>query len=141
MRKFNSWNNNGNSRPPNRRPAFRPLGKFDLRVDVSREILSSFTFRMVKAEPGEDNERLLRRFKRIVESTGILSELKKREYYKSPSEDRRERHMKAIKNSRKRQAKLERYADYDSKKVNTRPPPQQQYRRPSYNQAPVQDNS
>jgi small subunit ribosomal protein S21 len=120
MRKFNNWESN---RPyQNRRPPqHRPLGKFDPRVDNSQDLLNSFTFRTVKAEPGEDNERLIRRFKRVVEASGVLSEIKKREHFKSKSQKRRERHMKAIKNARKRQAKLEMMMDFDSKKVKFRP--------------------
>lgn len=125
MRKFNHW---GNNRPQyNRKPLFRPLGKFDLRVDNSADIMASFTFRKVKAEPGEDNDRLVRRFKRVIEASGVLSEIKKREYFKSDGQKRRERHMKAVKNSKKRQAKMERMMDYDSKKVTVRP---SQSRRP-----------
>jgi small subunit ribosomal protein S21 len=122
MKRFNSrFNGVNNNRQYRGRPPFRPVGKFDPRVDNSREIYNSFTFRTVKAEYGDDNERLLRRFKRVIESSGILSEIKKREYFKSAGQKRKERHIKAIKNAKKRQAKMERMVDYDSKKVNTRP--------------------
>lgn len=140
MKRFNNWSNN---RPPPRRSHFsRPPTKFDPRIDNSREILASFTFRTVRAEQGEDNERLMRRFKRVVEGAGVLAEIKRREAYKSPGEKRREREMKSIKNARKRQAKLDRMTDYDSKKINVRPPSDRRggynggNRRP-YNQAPV----
>lgn len=123
MKKFNNWNNNRQYRP---KVPFRHPAKFDPTVDTSRELMNSFTFRTVKAEYGEDNERLLRRFKRVVEASGVLSEIKKREHFKSNGQKRRERHMKAVKNARKRQAKMERWADYDSKKV----PPKFNNRRP-----------
>lgn len=132
MKKFSHWNTN---RPQyNRRPPYRPVGKFDPRVDNSREIYNSFTFRTVRAEYGDDNERLLRRFKRVIESSGILSEIKKREHFKSAGQKRKERHIKAVKNARKRQAKMDRMADYDSKKVNTRP-----YTPRRNDQAPTQE--
>ena len=128
MRKFSNWGNNRSQQ--NRRPMNRPLGKFDPRVDNSSEILASFTFRTVKASYGDDSERLLRKFKRVVEASGVLSEIKKREHFKSRSQKRREQKMKSIKNVRKRQAKLERMLDFDSKKANPRP----------YNQRPQYDD-
>lgn len=119
MRKFNSW---GNNRQHQHRGQMNgPLGKFDPRVDNSREILNSFTFRTVKADYGEDSERLLRRFKRVVEASGVMAELKKREHFKSSSQKRREQRLESMKNVRKRKAKLERMMDFDSKKVITRP--------------------
>jgi ribosomal protein S21 len=39
---------------------------------------------------GEDNERFIKRFKKSVERTGLLSELRQREYY-DPQADRRRR--------------------------------------------------
>jgi len=132
MRKFNNWNNNRS--PQYRRTSFRPVGKFDPRIDNSEEILKSFTFRTVVADYGEDTERLLRRFKRVVEASGILSEIRKREHHKSCGQIRRERHLKSIKNVRKRQAKAERFADYDSKKPANRPYNQ---RRPEQNERDV----
>ncbi len=118
MRKFNNWNN----RPYVKKAPYRPANtKFDLRVDNSREILASFTFRQVKAEPYEDNDRLLKRFKRVIEGSGLFSELKEREYFKSNGQKSRERLQKSLKNARKRQAKADRI-DYDSKKFVPRNP-------------------
>ncbi len=118
MRKFNNWNN----RPYIKKTPYRPSNtKFDLRVDHSSEVLASFTFRQVKAEPYEDNDRLLKRFKRLIEGSGLFSELKKREYFKSEGQKKRERMQKSLKNAKKAQAKASRI-DYDSKKFVPRNP-------------------
>jgi small subunit ribosomal protein S21 len=60
----------------------------------------------VKALEGEDFERLLKRFKKEVEKAGILSELKKREFYEKPSE-RRKRRLKAARRRALKKARKE----------------------------------
>lgn len=60
----------------------------------------------VKALDGEDFERLLKRFKKEVEKAGILSELKKREFYEKPSE-RRKRRLKAARRRALKKARKE----------------------------------
>lgn len=56
----------------------------------------------VKAQEGEDFERLLKRFKKEVEKAGILSELKKREFYEKPSEKKKRRLKAARRRAMKR---------------------------------------
>lgn len=56
----------------------------------------------VKAQDGEDFERLLKRFKKEVEKAGILSELKKREFYEKPSEKKKRRLKAARRRAMKR---------------------------------------
>lgn len=46
---------------------------------------------IVKAQPGESTDSLIRKFSRKVISEGILSELKDREFYKKPAIKRQER--------------------------------------------------
>jgi len=59
---------------------------------------------VIDAKGGTENvERMLRRFKRVAESAGILSELKKRRSYEKPSEKKRRKLKDAL-----RRAKLER---------------------------------
>ena len=58
-----------------------------------------------KARPGESFESLMRRFKRAVERSGILSELKERERYEKPSEKRKRKEAAARKRELKRQEK------------------------------------
>lgn len=55
----------------------------------------------VRARPNESIDQLLKRFKKEVENSGILKELRKREYYEKPSVKRkreaaaaRKRHLK-----------------------------------------------
>lgn len=58
----------------------------------------------VKLKDGESFEGALRRFKKQVEKSGILSELKKREHYEKPSVQRKKKSIAA----RKRLAKKKR---------------------------------
>jgi len=58
----------------------------------------------VKPLKRDTSEKLIRRFRRKVKKSGILDEVKKRQYYKKPSELKREKTIR-----RKREiAKLER---------------------------------
>ena len=59
------------------------------------------TLAHVKARKGEPVEVLIRRFQRAVEQAGIMKELKKRAYYMSPSEKRKEKRKIAEKRRRK----------------------------------------
>lgn len=61
----------------------------------------------VKAKPGESFESMWKRFKRSVERAGILSDLKKHEYYEKPSVKRKKKHAAAVKREAKRLKKLE----------------------------------
>ncbi len=62
----------------------------------------------VKALEGEDFERLLKRFKKEVEKAGVLSELKKREFYEKPSE-RKKKKLKAARRRALKKARKEKY--------------------------------
>jgi len=70
----------------------------------------------VKAHPNENIESLLRRFKKAVERSGILQELKQRERYQKPSELRHaaamERKRKIAKMTRKMQEMEEKDDDF-----------------------------
>lgn len=60
---------------------------------------------IVYRKKDEDIETLIKRFKRKVNSEGILTELKKREYYLSPSQKRKEKSKEAQKELRKYMSK------------------------------------
>jgi ribosomal protein S21 len=45
---------------------------------------------VVKAGPGDDNEKLIRKFQKRVALEGIVQEIRKRESYRKPSELRQE---------------------------------------------------
>lgn len=59
----------------------------------------------VKARPNESIESLLKRFKKVVEKSGVLSDLRKKEYYEKPSTKRRKDKAAAVKREIKRQQK------------------------------------
>lgn len=50
----------------------------------------------------ESADHMIKRFKRLVDNSGIMRELKKREYHLSPSQKRREKKKRALKRLRKR---------------------------------------
>ncbi|MFW5793973.1 MAG: 30S ribosomal protein S21 [Bacillota bacterium] len=50
---------------------------------------------IVKVRPNEPIEVALKRFKKEVDNTGILQELKKREYYVKPSEQKHQKKLEA----------------------------------------------
>jgi len=56
----------------------------------------------VKVRDGESLEEALRRFKRECEKEGILTEIKKREYYESPSVKKRRKEKESKRKSRRR---------------------------------------
>lgn len=57
----------------------------------------------IKPRPGEKIDRTLRRFKRLCDSEGINKEIRKHEYYETPSQVRRRKRQQAIKRCRKEQ--------------------------------------
>lgn len=111
MRKFKNNNrykgqhkNYKQDRPPRKsRPQVNPNDLHPSKVDTSESLLNSFTHRTVKRRMSESNEALIKRFKSVVEKAGVLSEIKKREHYKSKGEKKREKILKARKRARKKE--------------------------------------
>jgi len=64
----------------------------------------------VRLGKGESLESALRRFKRVCERDGILTEIKKREHYEKPSEKRKRLAQMREKRIRRLKAKMARYA-------------------------------
>jgi ribosomal protein S21 len=60
----------------------------------------------VKIKENESFENALRRFKKQVEKTGILSEIRKREHYEKPSIKRKKKALAAKKRAMKRMRKI-----------------------------------
>ena len=56
----------------------------------------------VRVKENEPFEAALRRFKRTVEKTGLLTELRAREYYEKPTTERNRKLAAAIKRHHKR---------------------------------------
>jgi len=57
----------------------------------------------VELKPGESQESLLKRFRKQVTESGILSTVRKRRWYVSKSEERRRAKAKAIRRARRRE--------------------------------------
>ena len=57
-------------------------------------------------QPGESQEQLLKRFRKQVAKSGILSTVRRKRWYVSKSELRRIQKKKAIRRARRRQAKF-----------------------------------
>lgn len=64
----------------------------------------------VTAKPGENIESLLKRFKKAVDKSGVLSDLKKHEFYEKPSVKRKRKQAAARKRALKKAKKLARQA-------------------------------
>lgn len=56
----------------------------------------------VELRDGESQEKLLRRFRKVVTRSGVLSEVRKRRWFVSKNEQRRMEDKKAIRRHRKR---------------------------------------
>ena len=90
MRKFDAGNNGSY-----RGASFKGR-KFDKRSDKG-----SCRGTGVVARDGESAESLIRRFKKVVELSGIMRELRRREHYLSPSQKKRDKIKKAEKRAKK----------------------------------------
>jgi len=67
----------------------------------------------VVLKPGESPESLLKRFRKEVEQSGILSAVRRKRWFISKSELRRMERRKAIRRARRRQRKLERAQSWE----------------------------
>lgn len=63
----------------------------------------------VIARPEESVESLIRRFRKKVEKAGILDDMRKHEYYKSPAVKKREKHENAMKRAAKAARKFRKW--------------------------------
>lgn len=64
--------------------------------------LSTFNGRTLRVRPDESPRSYLRRFEKIVEISGIMREMKKREFYLTPSQRKKEKKKRSAKKLRKR---------------------------------------
>ena len=55
---------------------------------------------IIRAKEGESIDRVLRRYKKKYERTGILKSIRNRMYYRKPSEQRKEERKKAVNRQR-----------------------------------------
>jgi small subunit ribosomal protein S21 len=56
----------------------------------------------VRVKENEPFEVALRRFKRTVEKAGILSEVRRREFYEKPTQERKRKNAAAVKRTQKK---------------------------------------
>ena len=63
----------------------------------------------VELQPGESQEQLLKRFRKNVAKSGILSTVRRKRWYVSKSELRRIQKKKAIRRARRKQRKTSSY--------------------------------
>ena len=56
----------------------------------------------VKVRPDEPFDAVLRRFRRACEKAGVLTELRRREYYEKPTQERKRKKAAAVKRNMKR---------------------------------------
>ncbi len=63
---------------------------------------SSVFMPTIRVKENEPFEVALRRFKRTVEKTGLLTELRAREFYEKPTAERKRKHAAAVKRHHKR---------------------------------------
>ena len=59
----------------------------------------------VRVREREHFDAALRRFKRTCEKVGVLTELRRREYYEKPTQERKRKKAAAVKRHMKRQAR------------------------------------
>ena len=59
----------------------------------------------VKVRENEHFDAALRRFKRACEKAGILSELRRREYYEKPTQERKRKKAAAVKRELKKSSR------------------------------------
>lgn len=62
-----------------------------------------------KLSPDQQSDLLIQKFKRLVKSAGIIEECRKREFFKSKAEKRREKSKAAMIRKKQAQKKAERY--------------------------------
>ena len=63
----------------------------------------------IRQKPGETLDSMLRRFKKETLKSEVLKELRKREFYMTPSEKKRKKSAEAQKRMKKKQAKQKMY--------------------------------
>jgi small subunit ribosomal protein S21 len=64
--------------------------------------MNNFNGRRVELRDGEDINRALRKFKNKVEDSGIMDELRKREFFEKPTTERKRRHGAAVNRYKKK---------------------------------------
>ncbi len=79
-----------------------PRAKILILCVVFRHHLTAPHMPIVRVKENEPFDVALRRFKRAVEKTGLLTELRAREFYEKPTAERKRKHAAAVKRRYKR---------------------------------------
>lgn len=126
MKKYirqNSQGSNGRSYGHNRRGFNKPYGRnigppsYLSSYEKSVWLMNSFKGRTVSLRDGESSDSLMRRFKKVVEQSGVMRELKRREFHLSKSQKKKEKHKRALKRMRKFEKKMYEFEDENTKPV------------------------
>lgn len=70
------------------------------------------TIAFIKVDEGENLEKSIKRFKRMVEKEGIIREWKKREYYEKPSTIKNRKRKSLERKLQKKMRKLQNMKNY-----------------------------
>ncbi|AHC15026.1 SSU ribosomal protein S21p [Salinispira pacifica] len=70
------------------------------------------TIAFIKVDEGENLEKTIKRFKRMVEKEGIIREWKKREYYEKPSTIKNRKRKALERKIQKKMRKLQNMKNY-----------------------------
>lgn len=114
-------NNRRNFHNNNKNPNQRRIGPPPHMTGYERSVwlMNSFKGRCVELRDGEGSEGLMRRFKRVMEQSGVMRELKSREYYLTKTQKKKEKSKKAQKRLRKLEKRMGEYQDEDIKPMNS----------------------
>jgi small subunit ribosomal protein S21 len=82
--------------------AFSVLQNFDIMQGFQRCPTPEPYMPTIRLKENEPFDVALRRFKRAVEKTGLLTELRAREFYEKPTAERKRKHAAAVKRRYKR---------------------------------------
>ena len=72
----------------------------------------------VKLKEGEPVDVAIRRFKRSCEKAGVLADVRKREFYEKPTQERKRKKAAAVKNATKRNWRVNQYVLLAFTKIN-----------------------
>lgn len=114
MRKFvrNDFRPGGYQQRPRRPENERPNTSDPMALSIW--FMNTFSGNKVVRRDNESTDSMIRRFKKLVEQSGITKELKRREFYQTPSQKKREKKKKALKRLRKNQ-RINSLGDFDPK--------------------------
>lgn len=88
--------------PPQKRAALHGHGGSDRHIQSEE---TDFRMPSVRIKENEYFDAALRRFKRACEKAGVLTELRRREFYEKPTQERKRKKAAAIKRHLKRMSR------------------------------------